>query len=597
MQRSVAQPVHSTLRMRFALPLSLAIAAWFGVSGLAQAHWHDDVGYTQLQLLLGDDLPTGQGVFVSQVEAGSGSGYDKYLPDPNHSEFQADSDPLGQAVTFVNGSPIGHPSPEVSNHATNIGRNFYGNPLGMAPAANLVVNYEVNDYAARFLNGAGSAAPDAPTFVDPSDGLTKSYVVQNHSWAGSLGTKNADGVYLRKIDYLIDTYDLTMVAGVFNGDDDPQTPDVPHPNLPYMLGHSYNAIVVGRSDGLNSINSTTLSFYGTGRAKPVIVAGMPGTGLNTASAATAAVSGAAAMFHEVLAGTDGTRSEPLRAILLAGATKSEFVNYVDPATGLLDPWTRSPSQPLDNTFGAGELNVYNSYLITQGGEFDGGTTTPTPIDRYGWDYEIVNASNDRTYQIEIPEGSTATELSVILTWNVDINPTFSGQTLANLNLTLKDSQGSTVDESISGGTGSSCTTNCDNTEHIYVGPGQDVTALGPGTYTLEVSTNLARDYGLAWRMTTLFDQPSADFDENGEVDGDDFLTWQRNAGKLLNAAHAEGDADGDGDIDKDDLAIFDSSYGVLSSPAIGNLNAVPEPGALALVVFSSVLLLLSRRIS
>ena len=558
--------------MHFALSFLLAVATWFGAAGLARAHWHDDVGYTQLENTLGANLPTGQGVYVSQVEAGSGTNNNNYVPDPNLIDFGADSDPFGQAVTFVNGSAGAHPNPGVLIHAGGVGRFFYGSPQSMAPGANTVVNYETNDYLISFLNGSASTPPDPPTFVDPSDGKTKSYVVQNHSWAGVSSDSNSatDRTYLRKIDYLIDTYDVTMAVGVSNnGDTGP-----PHPTLPNLLGHSYNAIVVGRSDGLNSINSTTLSQYGPGRAKPTIVIGGASTDLNSVSRATGAVSGAAAMFHQVLAGTDGTRSETMRAVLLAGATKEEFTSYVDPATGLLDPWTRSTTQPLDNIFGAGELNVFNSYLITQGGEFDGSTTaTPTPIERYGWDYETVNASSARKYEFEIPAGSTATEFSIILTWNVEIDPPFSTQSLANLNLTLKNSGGSTVDQSISG---------VDNTEHIYVGPGQLVTALGPGTYTLEVDTNLSRDYGLAWRMTTLFDEPSADFDEDGDVDGVDFLTWQRNVGTLLNAAHGEGDADGDGDVDDADLAIFETGYG--APPLIASLNAVPEPGALALAV-------------
>ncbi|MCH8840516.1 MAG: hypothetical protein IH831_07530, partial [Planctomycetes bacterium] len=538
MCKTLATNVCSTQRIWPAMRLALFVASWFSLSVVAEAGYLDDIGYTKLSTTLGNQMLTGQGVFISQVEAGSGN-TNTYFPDPNHNQFDASFDPFGMDQTFVNGSAGAHANPDISNHATNIGRSFYGN-FGVARGANTVVIYEANDYIDDFLNcgssGCGSTAPDAPTFIDPSDGQQKTYVVQNHSWAGSLGL-SSDRAALRKVDYLIDEYDVTMAVGVNNG-----TPGDPHPNPFNLLGHSFNAIAVGRTDGLHSIDATSLTGYGPGRANPVIVAP-----LGTTSSSTAVVSGAATMSHQVLAGTDGTRSETMRAVLLAGATKQEFDGYVDPVTSLVDAWNRSVSQPLDNIFGAGELNVFNSYLITQGGQFAGSTSTPTPVDSYGWDYQEVTAASDRKYEIEIPEGSTAAELSIILSWNVDINLAFNGQTLADLNLTLRDDMGTIVDQSTSG---------VDSIEHIYIGANQAVTHLDPGTYTLEVSTNLSRDYGIAWRTTTLFDEASADFDEDGDVDGKDFLTWQRGLGILLGAAHGDGDADGDGDVDLADLLHF-----------------------------------------
>ena len=47
----------------------------------------------------------------------------------------------------------------------------------------------------------------------------------------------------------------------------------------------------------------------------------------------------------------------------------------------------------------------------------------------------------------------------------------------------------------------------------------------------------------------------ADFDEDGDVDGDDFLTWQVSFGK-----NADGDADGDGDTDGDDFLVWQSQF-------------------------------------
>jgi hypothetical protein len=153
---------------------------------------------------------------------------------------------------------------------------------------------------------------------------------------------------------------------------------------------------------------------------------------------------------------------------------------------------------------------------------------------------------------------------------------------------LLDPNGVVVDESLS---------TIDNIEHIYIGTGQAVEYLIPGTYTLEVSTNLTRDYGLAWRTSTLFGDdpnnldPSADFDEDGDIDGVDFLTWQNGLGMLLNASHADGDADGD--VDSVDLDIFETTYGL--SPFAAALVGVPEPGSLTLLLSASFLLIKRRR--
>lgn len=76
--------------------------------------------------------------------------------------------------------------------------------------------------------------------------------------------------------------------------------------------------------------------------------------------------------------------------------------------------------------------------------------------------------------------------------------------------------------------------------------------------------------------------PDADFDDSGQVDGLDFLTWQRNApitnGSALNS---NGDADGDGNVTGTDLTIWESLYG---TPLSAIATAVPEPSGLLLLL-------------
>jgi hypothetical protein len=55
---------------------------------------------------------------------------------------------------------------------------------------------------------------------------------------------------------------------------------------------------------------------------------------------------------------------------------------------------------------------------------------------------------------------------------------------------------------------------------------------------------------------------SADFDGDGDVDGRDFLLWQRGYGITApNAVKADGDADNDTDVDGVDLEVWQDQYG------------------------------------
>lgn len=81
----------------------------------------------------------------------------------------------------------------------------------------------------------------------------------------------------------------------------------------------------------------------------------------------------------------------------------------------------------------------------------------------------------------------------------------------------------------------------------------------------------------------------ADFNGDGDVDGEDFLAWQR--GFSTGATLSEGDANGDSTVNDADLAIWEQQYGTSSSLPVA--SAVPEPSTL-LLVLSSALTCLGR---
>ncbi len=74
---------------------------------------------------------------------------------------------------------------------------------------------------------------------------------------------------------------------------------------------------------------------------------------------------------------------------------------------------------------------------------------------------------------------------------------------------------------------------------------------------------------------------AGDLNNDGSIDGGDFLLWQRHNGSTGNTPYSFGDGDGDGDTDSEDLALWQTQYGVPASSqgAVGNATSVPEPTA------------------
>jgi hypothetical protein len=78
----------------------------------------------------------------------------------------------------------------------------------------------------------------------------------------------------------------------------------------------------------------------------------------------------------------------------------------------------------------------------------------------------------------------------------------------------------------------------------------------------------------------------ADFDDDGDVDGNDLLAWQRGLGP--GATHAEGDANGDGVANAVDLAVWRYQAGWTEAVVVAGA-AVPEPAGVLLALSFLVL--------
>jgi serine protease inhibitor len=69
---------------------------------------------------------------------------------------------------------------------------------------------------------------------------------------------------------------------------------------------------------------------------------------------------------------------------------------------------------------------------------------------------------------------------------------------------------------------------------------------------------------------------NADFDGDGDVDGRDFLAWQRGFGMTTGAQLVHGDSNADGDVDGGDLSAWQDAYGQVSSTPLASLVATEE---------------------
>ena len=82
---------------------------------------------------------------------------------------------------------------------------------------------------------------------------------------------------------------------------------------------------------------------------------------------------------------------------------------------------------------------------------------------------------------------------------------------------------------------------------------------------------------------------SADFNRDGDIDGGDFLAWQRSFGLQQDASLEQGDANGDQRVDMADFQVWEASFG--HSTALGSSRSIPEPGSIPLVFFATLLFL------
>ncbi len=82
--------------------------------------------------------------------------------------------------------------------------------------------------------------------------------------------------------------------------------------------------------------------------------------------------------------------------------------------------------------------------------------------------------------------------------------------------------------------------------------------------------------------------PAGDFDRDGDIDGVDFLFWQRDFGNTVSPIGDGADGNGDGMVDGADLLAWKEHFGAGGTTGVG--FAVPEPTSLVLLLTTLPLL-------
>ena len=356
-----------------------------------------------------------------------------------------------------------------SDHADNVASNFFGMVFGVATNVAHVNNYDVYTFYYHYIFYNNTIAEH----------------IVNQSFTFQVVDTNADQTY----DDYAAQHNVLFVSGAgLNGQP---------VNSPATC---YNGIAVGVYNNFDSPHGPTPD----GRSKPDITAyGFPDS---VTSYSTPLVSGAAAVLMQAGGRGDGGGGgvtncakdiRTLKALLLDGAVK--------PAG-----WSNSPSAPLDVRYGAGVLNVYNSYVQLTGGRHapvvstsvatndvhppTGATGTISTLS--GWDFNTNTSSStqDRVshYYFNVTNGTGNFIATATLVWNRQ-----SGNTdINNLDLFLYDCASSNL---------VMCSTSLvDNVEQVYV------PNLPPGRYDLQAwkaggdagSGNVTNSepYALAWQF-------------------------------------------------------------------------------------------------
>ena len=277
-----------------------------------------------------------------------------------------------------------------------------------------------------------------------------------------------------------------------------------------------------------------------------------------------------------------------KALIMNGADKqanalgsTRTIKRRDDSTWVNSTAYEAVDTALDIELGVGMLNVNNTINNLAADKQAAGID---PVPTIGWDFGQIGETGARveyTFDQQLSGWFSAT-----LTWDRNVDSSSDDeyeygaqffnqpldQQLTNLNLYLVPAEDEDFDNAID-----MSVDPLENVEHIF----WDIET--PGMYKLAIfnagDRGDAEEFGLAWRSGSSL---AGDFDEDGDVDGDDLGEWKNDFGPTNGS-----DADGDGDSDGGDFLTWQRN---LTPAAVVASGAVPEPSAWMLAALGLPLL-------
>jgi len=445
-----------------ALKVSCKLVVWLPVVSMlwvadASADLHDDIGYAELQALLGAELPSGAQTTIDQIEARFGPDEDTtiYLANQGLAAFPA--------TQIVDRSGIN--SVVFSGHANSVAQRLGGvGSNSLLPALALIDGYEAEHWFASVLQPPGGLAP-----------LLGTGTFANHSWVADAGGAASNIQALARMDWLVEQDCYFQAVGASNVSR-------------VIFAYAMNVVVVKNSSATIVMSTNPLDNIYT-EDRPAVHIVVPES---SPSNATGVVSCAAALL-QISAQPDSLSPMTIKAILMAGAERETD----NTQNGNIDNYGGEPaSNGLDYRYGAGQLNVLNNYRILSAGQQQNTEQQGGNVLSHGYEHaENFGASGEtRTYRFET--NANAEQLAVSLVWNLNINSSGilfdPNPVLYDLNLALYDV--TAVNEELVAISASAI----DNTENIW-------TPLKPFRhYEIRVSHQhpeaFSWPYALAWRQ-------------------------------------------------------------------------------------------------